>query len=195
MKIAFFDMDGTITNRDSLIHFIIYSHGYRQLVIGILLNIHYLTAYKLGFYPNHKAKERFISHFFGGWGMEKFHDVAAKYSARELDKIIRPQAIEKIMWHQRQGHKTVVVSASIDSWLSKWCETHGLELISTQLQFDNGKITGRFATKNCHGIEKERRIKEKYDLSEYDYVYAYGDSSGDREMLQLANEKYFKHFK
>jgi len=195
MKIAFFDMDGTITNRDSLIHFIHYSHGYPRLAMGILLNIHLLAAYKLGYYPNHKAKEKFINHFFGGWKMEKFFEIAGSYSANELDKIIRPQAMKRIRWHQQQGHKTVVVSASIDSWLSKWCESHELELISTQLEFENGMVTGEFSTKNCHGSEKVKRINEKYDLSEYDYVYAYGDSSGDKEMLQLANERYLNHFK
>lgn len=195
MKIAFFDMDGTITSRDSLIHFIHYSHGYPRLTIGILLNIHFLAAYKLGLYPNYRAKENFINHFFGGWKMDKFCDIAAEYSAKELDKITRPQAMEKIRWHQQQGHKTVVVSASIDSWLSKWCETHGLDLISTQLQFDNGKVTGKFSTKNCHGIEKVKRIKEKYDLSKFDCIYAYGDSSGDTEMLKLADERYLKLFR
>lgn len=195
MKIAFFDMDGTITNRDSLIHFIRYSHGYARLVIGLLSNTHYLIAYKAGLYPNHKAKEKVLGHFFGGWETERFRSIAHKYSTEELDKITRPRAMEKIRWHQQQGHKTVVVSASIETWLEKWCEKEGLELISTQLKFNNGKVTGEFACNNCYGIEKTQRIMEKYDLSEFETIYAYGDSTGDREMLQLANEQYFKPFR
>ena len=195
MKIAFFDMDGTITNRDSLIHFIRYAHGYPRLAIGLLCNIHYLIAYKVGLYPNDRAKEKILAHFFGGWNEERFHLIAHKYSKNELDKITRPQAMEKIRWHQKQGHKTVVVSASIETWLIKWCAKYSLELISTQLQVDNGKLSGKFSTKNCHGAEKVLRIKKEYDLSEFETIYAYGDSSGDTEMLQLAHEKHFKPFR
>lgn len=188
-------MDGTITNRDSLIHFIRYSHGYPRLAIGLLSNIHYLIAYKMGLYPNDKAKEIVLGYFFGGWNTKNFLAIAHKYSQQELDKITRPQAMEKIRWHQQEGHKIVIVSASIESWLEKWCEKHDLELISTRLQFEEDKVVGKFSTKNCHGAEKVRRIKEKYDLSEFETIYAYGDSSGDTEMLQLANEQHFKPFR
>jgi len=40
--------------------------------------------------------------------------------------------------------------------------------------------------------EKVLRIKEKYDLKEFEKIFAYGDSKGDREMLALAHEGYYK---
>ena len=70
------------------------------------------------------------------------------------------------------------------------------EMVCERLLFEikNGKLTGKFSTKNCFGIEKVNRIKEKYNLSEYNVIYAYGNSSGDKEMLSIANEKYYKRF-
>ena len=56
-------------------------------------------------------------------------------------------------------------------------------------------ITGNFITKNCYGQEKVNRIKESYDLSKYDLIYAYGDSRGDKEMLELANNSFYKPFR
>jgi phosphoserine phosphatase len=57
---------------------------------------------------------------------------------------------------------------------------------------DGGMITGRFLTRSCSGKEKARRVRERYDLSRYEYVYAYGDNAGDRAMLDLADEKYYR---
>ena len=76
----------------------------------------------------------------------------------------------------------------------KWCAKYNLDLIATRLEIQDGKLTGKFATKNCYGMEKVKRIKDAYDLGQYDFVYAYGDSRGDKEMLSIANESYFKHF-
>jgi phosphatidylglycerophosphatase C len=95
--------------------------------------------------------------------------------------------MERINWHKTQGHKVAVVSASIDYWLNDWCKLNGLDLISTTLELKNGKLTGRLSGKNCYGIEKVNRIKNRYNLAEFDQIYAYGNSAGDREMLLLAS--------
>jgi HAD superfamily hydrolase (TIGR01490 family) len=126
---------------------------------------------------------------------EDFFDVASKYSLHHIDKILRKKAMEKITWHKNEGHKIVLVSASIDCWIRPWCEKNDLELLATKLEIKDGIVTGNLLTKNCYGQEKVNRIKEKYNLKEFDYIYAYGDSSGDKEMLQLANEKYYKPFR
>lgn len=64
--------------------------------------------------------------------------------------------------------------------------------IATKLEQKDGKLTGKFNGNNCYGTEKVLRIKEKYNLKEFEKIYAYGDSKGDREMLALAHEGYFK---
>ena len=42
------------------------------------------------------------------------------------------------------------------------------------------------------GAEKARRIAERYPLDRYTTIYAYGDTSEDREMLSLAHKKYYR---
>jgi phosphoserine phosphatase len=59
----------------------------------------------------------------------------------------------------------------------------------------NGRFAGRYDGSNCHGIEKVRRIRECFDLNEFDRVYAYGDTPGDRPMLTLADEAFYKPFR
>lgn len=194
-RIAFFDFDGTITTDDSLLKFIRFVVGDRRFLIGLITLSPMLILYKLKFIPNYKAKQYLLSWYFKGMKKEDFFDVACKYSLYHIDKILRNKAIEKITWHKKEGHKVVIVSASIDCWLRPWCEKNSLELIATKLEMKDGIVTGNLLTKNCYGQEKVNRIKEKYNLKEFEYIYAYGDSSGDKEMLQLANEKYYKPFR
>jgi len=154
-----------------------------------------LIAYKLKVIPNYKAKEYMLSYFFKGTSEKKFMQVANEYSLKHIDTILRPKAMEKIAWHKEQGHKTVIVSASIECWLKPWCDENSLELIATKLEIKDGIVTGKFLTKNCYGIEKAHRIHEEYNLSDYDHIYAYGDSRGDKELLELADESFYKPFR
>ena len=193
--LAFFDFDGTITTDDSLIKFIRFVVGDAKFIAGMILLSPMLTAYKLKLIPNYKAKQMMLSYFFKGMNETKFQEVANTYSLNHIDTILRPKAMEKIAWHQSQGHKVVVVSASIECWLKPWCDKYNLELIATQLEIKDGIVTGRLRTKNCYGIEKVNRVKEAYNLDEYETIYAYGDSRGDRELLDLADEKFYKPFR
>ncbi|NLE25428.1 MAG: HAD family hydrolase [Clostridiaceae bacterium] len=193
--IAFFDFDGTITKKDSLIDFIIFTVGRPLFFLGILMHSLTLIGYKFGCISNEKAKERLWSGFFRGWKYEEFQSVADRYSLEQINKIIRTEAVEKIKWHKKQGHEVVVVTASLEPWLKSWCNKYDLELIATKIEIVGGVLTGRFMTKNCYGEEKVKRITEKYDLRKYNCIYAYGDSTGDVEMLNLADKKYFRKFK
>ncbi|MEI6544127.1 MAG: HAD family hydrolase, partial [Methylococcales bacterium] len=120
MKIAFFDFDGTITTKDSLPDFIKFAIGKPKYYLGLCLLSPILLAYVLKLLPNHSAKEKMISYYFKGWSEKNFQTVADEYAAHQIDKIVRPKALEKLHWHQEQGHKVVIVSASMKSWLKQW---------------------------------------------------------------------------
>lgn len=194
-KIAFFDFDGTITNNDSLLEFIRSVVGDCKFVLGILALSPVLIAYKLKLIPNYKAKEKMLSWFFLGYDESHFKCISKEYSLKHIDKIVRAKAVERLAWHKSEGHKIVVVSASIEDWLRDWCKKNNFDLIATRLEIKSGRISGRLATKNCYGQEKVNRINQKYNLNEFEFIYAYGDSRGDREMLSLANERYYKPFR
>ena len=194
-KIVFFDFDGTITTDDSLLKFIRFVVGDRRFLLGLIVLSPMLVLYKLKLIPNYKAKQYMLSWFFKGMSKDDFLKVANEYSLVHIDKILRPKAIEKINWHKNQGHKVVVVSASIECWLRPWCEKNGLELIATKLEIKDDIVTGKLLSKNCYGVEKVNRIKEIYNLKDFEYIYSYGDSSGDKQMLELAHEKFYKPFR
>ncbi|MNN87765.1 hypothetical protein D3C81_2053630 [compost metagenome] len=56
-----------------------------------------------------------------------------------------------------------------------------------------GRVTGAFAGENCRGMEKVRRLREAYG-DDMTLAAAYGDTSGDTEMIAIAAEKGFRVF-
>lgn len=192
MRLALFDFDGTITTRDSLGDFLLHTYGALRCAAALIMLAPVLALRLAGKIPNWKAKEAVFRHFLEGCPMKDFTAAASDYAANRLPQIIRTIAAERIEWHRSQGHRTIVVSASPEQWLSPWCARYGLEVLATRLETISGTLTGRIDGTNCYGAEKENRIREAVNLDDYEYIYAYGDSRGDAEMLAMANERYYK---
>lgn len=91
--------------------------------------------------------------------------------------------------HLSQGHEVYIVSASMAEWIRPWASENGVNrVIGTKPEVDaDGRLTGRFASTNCHGREKVRRLLEREPCRESYDLYAYGDSRGDKEMLEFAD--------
>ena len=126
--------------------------------------------------------------------VETMTELGKRYVKERLPKLLRHAGLEKLTWHQSQGHQIVIVSASTEYWLKPWTDAMGFDLLATQLEVKDQKLTGCYAGKNCHGDEKVRRIKAVYDLGQFDEIYAYGDTSGDKPMLALADHAFYKPF-
>jgi phosphatidylglycerophosphatase C len=193
--IAFFDFDGTITTSDSLAEFIRYQHGSAGFLTGLIPVIPTIIGFKAGLVNRQHAKEKLMSAFFSGKAEQTFEQLANTFAQEKIPSILRPLAMAKLDWHKQQAHEIVIVSASPTQWLQPWCHAYGFKCIATELEIVDGKITGKIRGKNCHGEEKVRRIREKYTLSDYTDIYAYGDTSGDKPMLALASHSYYKPFR
>ncbi|HVS97746.1 MAG TPA: HAD-IB family hydrolase [Puia sp.] len=198
-RIAFFDFDGTITTHDTLLEFIRFSKGPVRFYFGFLVNSPWLVAMRLKLISNHQGKQKVLSWFFRKTPLTGFQEVCRRFTTDRLHRLIRPKALEEIGRLREKGFTVVVVSASPVNWLCQWAEQTGVSLLATQLETTPPgaiiRLTGRILGRNCHGAEKVRRIREAYDLSGYDEIYAYGDTKGDRPMLALATHSFYKPFR
>lgn len=194
-QIAFFDFDGTITNKDTLIEFIKFSKGDLLFYIGFILSSPYLIAYKLRIISNQRAKEKVLRFFFSNTSITRFQQQCEEFAIKAVPRLLRPKAYEEIQQLQKQGTDIVVVSASPENWIRPWCELMQLQLIATRLEVKDNRLTGNIFQCNCHGEEKVSRIRELFILEDYENVLAYGDTAGDRPMLKLANTSFYKPFR
>jgi len=194
-RIAFFDFDGTITTKDTLLEFIKFYKGTGYFYLGFLLYSPFLVAYKLKLIPNYVAKQKVLQFFFRGESIETFQKKCDDFSDSILPKLVRSKAIKEIEKLKAANAEIVVVSASAENWIRKWADNNELKLIGTKLAVAGSKITGIIDGKNCYGDEKVCRIEQHYDLKLFKEIYCYGDSGGDKAMLQLATFSFYKPFR
>lgn len=196
MTIHAFDFDGTLTRRDTLLEFIRYVKGNKEFLIGFLKHLHLLIMMKLGIMPNWKTKRIIFQYFFGGMTLEKFNEYCEKF-AKEKASLLRKKGMVAVNKAVMDGDQVVIISASIENWVEPFFRfqvSNNINIICTKIQVVDGKLTGRFLTKNCYGEEKVRRLLEQYpDRKEYKLV-AYGDSRGDHALLDFADEGHYREF-
>jgi len=194
-KIAFFDFDGTITTKDTLLEVIKYQKGKAGFYAGFLVNMPVLFALKLKLISNQAAKEKILKYFFKGMPLSSFQAACNLFAKDVLPTMLRPLAMAEIKKLRSLGFEIVIVSASPENWIKKWSDETGLQLIATHLQTVDSLLTGYVQGQNCNGEEKVTRIKAAYNLSQYDEIYCYGDSVGDKPMLSLATKVFYKPFR
>lgn len=194
-RIAFFDFDGTITTHDTLLEFIRFCKGSAGLYAGFLCKSPWIVAHKAKIISNQSAKEQVLRFFFRGDTLASFDERCEAFSREALPRLIRPGALQEIARLKSEGVTVVVVSASPENWIRQWAAAQGVELIASRLEVVDGRLTGRIAGRNCNGEEKVRRILERHTVKDYSEVYAYGDTGGDRPMLQLATQAFYRPFR
>lgn len=199
-KLWLFDFDGTITTADTLLAFIRHACGTVHFLAGFALFSPLLVLMKLHLYPNYKAKQRLFAWFFKGMTEADF-DARCRAFAADSKHLLRPEAVRFMRRCMNNGGLVCIVSASIDNWVRPFfCDIaggtqHPLIVIGTQIEIKDGVLTGRFLTDNCYGAEKVRRVETLFpDRNDY-YITAFGDSRGDKELLDYADERHYRPFR
>lgn len=198
-KLYCFDFDGTLTTSDTLLEFIKYAKGRGRFLMVFLMYSPLLVMMKLHLYPNWKAKQQIFAYLFAGMRIEKF-DALCRGFAEESQHLLRPKGITLMHEALVAGAQVFIVSASIDNWVRPFFDIRnlkGVQVLGTQIEVEDGKLTGNFKSNNCYGKEKVHRIAEalkSFERSEYE-IEAFGDSRGDKEMLAFADKGHFKPFR
>ena len=196
-KIYTFDFDGTLTTKDTLLEFIRFAKGGGQMVRGFLLFSPLLLLMKLHLYPNWKAKQQLFSYFFKGMNIDDFNALCTRFTEQNKH-LLRPAGIEKVRQAIEEEQATVlIISASIDNWVRPFFDEidKKIQVLGTQIETNGGRLTGQFTTKNCYGQEKVNRLTALYPHREAYELIAFGDSRGDKELLDFADKGFYKPFR
>ncbi|HYF45411.1 MAG TPA: HAD-IB family hydrolase [Acidimicrobiales bacterium] len=182
-RVAAFDFDGTVTRRDTLVPFLRRLHGPGRFTAAGLASLPALARGREAF------KAALLHRLLRGMPAEELARRARAYG-EELPPQFRPEAVERIRWHQEQGHQVVLVSASLRAYLDPVVEHLGLDgVCAVELEVDGaGRLTGHMTGPNCRGPEKVVRLTAWLGDEAPERLWAYGNSSGDRELLAAAHE-------
>lgn len=184
--VAAFDFDGTITHKDTLVPFLRRFRGlprfagaFVQALPGALTGPDRREAYKAAVFRQ----------LLTGVLADELAAAAVDYG-RELPAQFRPDTVERIRWHQGEGHEVVIVSASLRAYLDPVVEHLGLDgVCAVELEVaDDGRLTGRMVGPNCRGPEKVVRLTDWLGGDTPERLWAYGNSAGDQDLLAAADE-------
>jgi phosphatidylglycerophosphatase C len=188
--LAAFDLDRTLTRQDTLMPFLLQAVGRGRTYRSILASsLPLARAAAFGGAGPHRdrAKAALLRRVLGGLPLTALAEAAEAFADHVVAHELRPEVRARVDWHRREGHELVLVSASPELYVSPIGRRLGFDaVLATRLEVGgDGRLTGRLVGANCRGPEKVVRLRE-WRGDTLTVAYAYGDSTGDREMLAMA---------
>jgi phosphatidylglycerophosphatase C len=184
--VAAFDFDGTLARRDTLVPFLRRVRGTPRVVGATALAA-------LRSRDRDALKVATIGHLFRGVSADDLREKGRAYVPTLVD-LLRPEMVDRVRWHQVEGRAVVIVSASLGVYLRPLAEHLGLDAaLAVELVVGaDGHLTGEVVGElNTRGPEKAARLRawaaERFGPASPFELWAYGDSSGDEELLALAD--------
>ncbi len=192
VNLALFDFDGTITTGDTFTKFVVSCTSRRRLLLGGILILPAFILYKIGWLSAPRMRPLVSAVAFAGMKEKRVTDYAKEYVNECLPSMIRSEILAKIIEHKKHGDRVIVVSASLSPYLNIWCQNLGIEVICSELESRNGRLTGAYLNGDCSGDRKVINVKNKLDLSTYENITAYGDTEEDFPMLEIADIRFYR---
>ena len=183
-----FDLDGTLTRGDTLLPFLRRARGRTRTTGAVLVRSLDITRALVFACHRQRAKEALLGRLLTGQEVTALQETATLFAEEVVEHRLRPAALERAQAHRRAGHELVIVSASPALYVEPIGRLLGFDaVLATRLEAGpDGRLTGRIEELNCRGPEKVARLEE-WAVGGPVVLYAYGDSSGDRELLAGAD--------
>jgi phosphatidylglycerophosphatase C len=196
--VAAFDFDGTLTDSGSVFPFLVSLRGFWPVLRAVLpLSPALLRAAVTGGTAADEVKEKLFTRLLGGIAVDELDRRSVAFAQRHLQRHLREDTRRRLEWHRRQGHYTVIVSASPECYVSPAGEELGVDgVVATRLAVGGGGLlTGGYEGKNCRGAEKYARLvvhlRARGLLAKnggpQPVLWAYGNSRGDLRLLNAAD--------
>ena len=191
ITVAAFDVDNTLTVRDCVVPFMKTVGGVSKLSKVVLSDLG-KTIQNVRRRDRDALKMKFVDGIFAGKDAREVESLGVQFASKVADKWLRSDVASRMRWHQEQGHVVILVSASLGAYLHPLGDLLEVDaVLCTELEEENGVLTGKLIGRNCRGKEKASRVQkwcQDSGIALEDLMYAYGDSSGDTELLELFSE-------
>lgn len=190
-----FDFDGTLTVDDSFTAFLKWRAGPWRYGLGCVRLVPAGVAY-LFHRDRGRIKAAAVAAFLKGETRQVLEADAQRFADLAWERFMRPDALTAWAQWRHDGARLVIVTASPDLTVAPFARRLGADdLLGTQLGFDGeDRVTGAFACPNCRGSEKVVRLRAAFG-PDMKLRAAYGDTSGDTEMLAMAEQPGFRVFR
>lgn len=187
MPIAFFDLDGTITHRDTLFPLVLRFLSRRPLRLIRLLRVAPAVVRFASDRDRGALKQSLLRATMHGIPREEILQVSRKFVTDTIAQTCFADALAAIRRHREHGHYLVLMSASVDFYVPEFGRQLGFDqVISTGVAWRGEELEGTLTTPNRRGEEKARCFQELVSARDDTHTFAYGNSDSDLPHLKLA---------
>lgn len=187
--LALFDLDGTITRRDTLLPYLggfLWQQPGRLLLLPQALPP--LGRFALGRSGRGELKAAWIRVVLGGSTRAELQDWTARFVPRLIGNGLIADALSAIEAHQRAGDHLVLLSASPDLYVPAIGRALGFDqVLCTGVGWNGEHLSGQLTTPNRRGAEKARCLEALRQQHEALPIVAYANGAGDLPHLALAD--------
>lgn len=185
--LALFDLDGTITRRDTLLPYVtgfLLRHPARLVRLPRVLPV--LAQYLCGRADRGELKSALVRATLGGCTHTEADAWTSQFASQLLRRGLRADALSAIAEHRRRGDVLALLSASVDLYVPAIGRSLGFgEILCTGLQWNGDRLVGTLATANRRGAEKVFCLAQLRIRHPGLPVTGYGNSLSDLEHLKL----------
>jgi phosphatidylglycerophosphatase C len=187
MGIACFDLDGTITHRDTLFPLVLRILARRPLHLLRLLGVVPAAIRFLVDHDRGALKQSLLRSTLRGMTRDALRPLCTQFVSDTIERRCFHDAKAMIRRHRDAGHYLVLMSASVDFYVPEFGRQLGFDhVISTGVRFDGDLLEGSLTTPNRRGAEKARCFEALIAEREDTDTFAYGNSDSDLPHLRLA---------
>lgn len=188
-NVAAFDVDGTLTVRDCVTPFLLRVGGWSGIPRSLLRRP--TAAFGAAARRDRdRMKELVVGGVLRGRKVAQVEALGEEFAQQVEADWLRADTLGRLRWHQRAGHRIVLVSASLSPYLRPLGRRLGVDEVLCAEPLRRGdEFADGLDGANCRAEEKVRRLEawlQSQRLTDAT-VWAYGDSNGDRELLARAD--------
>ena len=190
MQLAVFDLDGTITRRDTLLPYVMgFPMSTSRKFLGVLQFVGTLVLFMLGRRDHGQVKSAFIRSILRGKTRSQVQGWTAAFVPALLKRGVFADALSRIAQHRKEGARLVLMSASTDLYVPAIATALGFdEVICTGVQWDADRLEGHLTTANRRGTEKTRCFEALRQAHPGLTTAAYGNAGSDLDHMRLADQ-------
>jgi HAD superfamily hydrolase (TIGR01490 family) len=189
MQLAVFDLDGTITRRDTLAQYVFgYLRRHPWRFIGLPLVLPALIGFALKRRDHGQLKAAFIRSTLRGCSREQLEAWNAQFVPALLARGVFADAIARIAAHREAGDRLVLMSASVDFYVPAIGQALGFaQTLCTGVLWKGNFLDGALTTPNRRGVEKVHCFEALRQAHPGLKTAAYGNAGSDLPHLRLAD--------
>lgn len=196
-RLAFYDMDRTITVRPTYARFLLWLALRNNPVRLLALPLSAVAGlcYLLRIVSRDELKQINQRLLLGGLRLSTLAEPMAEHAEYVFARNIRPGALRQIAADRADGYRIIIATASYRMYVEAIANRLGIQdVIATDLQVSRGTVLPRIAGHNCYGQHKADMMAAwmaERGLTRADcHIRCYSDHVSDMPMLELADEAF-----